>query len=629
MGSSLAATPVIAVPLALLFFLSGEVSVFAALAATVVIVFVILCAGNLLLRAVGAADLGVPAAWVLGLSATAVALLPMVWLGLLAASAFAIWALIVLALSVRFRAESAPAWIALALCGAATLFWCWDIARVPHVLARDGVLATWTDQFYHGATISQFGDPRGEGRGSNLLAGAPLSAYHYASYLLPAALAWPLDLPGLPLATSVWVPLGFFTVCAGAYVLGAALAGRFGGVAGLAALTLLPDAASYGLANRAFGYYWHQLEVPGGTYAVGACLVAFALLHRRATAASALLIAAALPLRLHVFLLAFPAWLIGTALLRGRKLVLGATAAGFALFVLAYYVFVPGATPAVGQFLELARNPYLPLYHTWLPSLSAGYAIGVGMLLLIPAILGVFAVLYPVSVLLLHRARRLERFDLVPLAVLVSYLLLVLTAPVPPHGDATELPHRPFVLLYAVIAIWTLAGLARWAEGFGGWRSARVRMAVVAIAALTSVSTLWYTVRDARLHRSYEVAAGLPQAARFIRANAQAGEVLAVQGLTRGPVYTDNALQLVALTGIPAYLSMPHMRATLGGQADEVERRYAALASIAAAQDAFARLRELGIQWYVVVGGAARPGWEPAFAAGHTAVYYLRAGTTQ
>src|SRR5918996_1432155 len=210
MGRSLAATPVIAVPLALLFFLSGDVPALVAFAASVIVVFVVLCAGNLSLRAAGASDLGLAAAWVLGVTATAVVLLAIVLLfNVLAASAFAIWALIVLALNVRFGATSAQGshFIPLALCGAATLFWCWDIAQVPQVLARDGLLATWTDQFQHGATISQFGDPRGEGRGSNVLADAPLSAYHYASYLLPAALAWPLDLPGLPLATSVWVPL--------------------------------------------------------------------------------------------------------------------------------------------------------------------------------------------------------------------------------------------------------------------------------------------------------------------------------------------------------------------------------------------------------------------------------------
>jgi hypothetical protein len=626
-----AATLLVASPLALLLWLSGEAPPLAAAAASATLVFVIFCAGNLFLRTAGAIELGLPAAWVLGVTATAVVLLALVLVfKMLAATAFGIWALVVIALTLRIRIRPPPHLLALALCGAATLFWCWDIAQVPQVLARDGVLATWTDQFHHGATISQFGDPRSEERRWNLLADARLPPYHYGSYLLPATLAWPLDLPGLPLATSVWVPMGFFTACAGAYVLGAALGGRFGGVAGLAAVTLLPDAASYGLANRAFGYYWHQLEVPGGAYAVGACLVAFALFRR--PRAGAAVLAATLPIRLHVFLLAVPAWIASAALMAGRRLLLAALAAGLAVFVFFYYAFVPGAAPAVGHFLELARNPYLPLYHTWLPQLGAAAGIAAATVLLVPAVLGLFVFLYPLSVVLLHRAGRLERLDIVPLAVLISYLLLVLTAPVPPHGDATELAHRPFVLLYAVVAIWTAAGLARWAQGYGGWRNGRVRLAVVAIAALTTVFTLTYTVRDARLHRTYEVAAGLPQAARFIRANGQPGEVFAVQGLARGPVYTDAALQFVALTGMPAYLSVPYMRATLGGQAEEVERRHAALVAVAEAADApaaFSRLRELGIRWYVVVDKAGGPSWdrprkEAAFTVGETAVYSAR-----
>jgi hypothetical protein len=260
-----------------------------------------------------------------------------------------------------------------------------------------------------------------------------------------------------------------------------------------------------------------------------------------------------------------------------------------------------------------------------------GAAIGVGVVVLMPAILGIFAILYPASVLLLHRARRLEALDVVPVALLALYVLLVLTAPVPPHGDVTEFPHRPFVLVYAVIAVWTAAGLARWAQGYGGWRNARVRVATVALAALAALLSVWYTVRDARLHRTYAVAAGLPQAARFLRAHAQPGEIFAVQGLARGPVYTDHALQLVALGGMPAYLSVPYMRATLGGQADEVRRRQAALAAVAEeneAQAARARLQGMGIRWHVVVDKAG-PRWDrarakAAFAAGDTAVYDMR-----
>ena len=115
--------------------------------------------------------------------------------------------------------------------------------------------------------------PRAAGRQAIELAGVSPPAYHYASYVLPAVFAWPLDLSGLTLATSVWVPLGFLTACAGAYALGAALPGTAAAWRP-AALTLLPDAASYGLHNRLFGYYWYVVAVPG------------VLRHRRRSVAS-------------------------------------------------------------------------------------------------------------------------------------------------------------------------------------------------------------------------------------------------------------------------------------------------------------------------------------------------------
>src|SRR5207344_1616573 len=175
---------------------------------------------------------------------------------ILAATAFAVWATVVLGASLVLRAP-APATaapprgdlVALLLCSAATLGWCHELAAVPGIFATEGVLYTWTDQFIHGTVISQYGDPRAAGHQAIELAGLARPSYHYASYMLPAALAWPLDLPGLPLATSLWTPLGFFTLCAGVYSLGHALAGRAGGVAALAALTLVPDPASYGVYN--------------------------------------------------------------------------------------------------------------------------------------------------------------------------------------------------------------------------------------------------------------------------------------------------------------------------------------------------------------------------------------------
>src|SRR5690349_20381547 len=190
----------------------------------------------------------------------------------------------------------------------AAAYWCWDLAKVPHILWRDGVLTTWVDQYIHGSTISQFGDPRAAGWQHMELAGVAREPYHYASYMLPAVLAWPLDLPGLTLATSVWVPLGFLTACAGAFALGAALAGTAGGFAALGALTVLPDPASYGLHNRLYGYYWYVLAVPTASYSVGVTLLAIAFLRRwfamrdaRALVGSAALVAGSAIIRVHNF----------------------------------------------------------------------------------------------------------------------------------------------------------------------------------------------------------------------------------------------------------------------------------------------------------------------------------------
>ena len=73
--SSAEATFVVAPPLAVLFWLSGAVSLLAALAAMALVAYVVLSAGFLLLRLAGAADMPAPAAWVLGIFATAIGLL--------------------------------------------------------------------------------------------------------------------------------------------------------------------------------------------------------------------------------------------------------------------------------------------------------------------------------------------------------------------------------------------------------------------------------------------------------------------------------------------------------------------------------------------------------------------------
>jgi hypothetical protein len=638
---ALAATLVLAPPLAVLFWRSGAVSPLAALAAVALVAYVVLSAGFLLLRLARAEDMPAPAAWVLGIFATAISMYTLVvCFDLLAASAFVVWVLLLLCLGALMR-RSAPAprrlqrseLVALLLCVVGTVFWCWELAEVPQILWRDGVLTTWVDQFIHGSTISQFGDPRAAGRQSIQLADVPRMPYHYASYILPAAFVRPLDLPGLTLAMSIWVPLGFLTVCAGAYALGAALAGPGGGVAALGALTLLPDAASYGLHNRLFGYYWYVLAVPTASYAVGVALLAIAFLRRwtaardaRALAVSAALVAGLALMRMHIFALLLPAWLacaaLSARLVRRRALLFaGGGLALFGLFVWAFYRVFPDTPHALGIFLEDAHTWQQPtayggLYAGLMHLYGAHVAVPVGVLLVLASTLGIFGIFYPISVLLARRARRLELIDLVPLALLACYVLLIVTAPVPPHGDSTEFTQRPFVLVYAVFAVWTAAGFAGWLALQGGLRRRRVWLPLLIAAALTVMWVLLSTVGDWRWARTHQLAEGLPQAATYLRSRSQPGELLATQGLDTVPTTTDLAIQLVGMTGVPAYLSRSYIHISAGGSRARIaEQRYLALRAVereTSAEAALARLRALGIRWYVVAEtDRSGPRWDP------------------
>jgi hypothetical protein len=638
---ALAATLVLAPPLAVLFWRSGAVSPLAALAAVALVAYVVLSAGFLLLRLARAEDMPAPAAWVLGIFATAISMYTLVvCFDLLAASAFVVWVLLLLCLGALMR-RSAPAprrlqrseLVALLLCVVGTVFWCWELAEVPQILWRDGVLTTWVDQFIHGSTISQFGDPRAAGRQSIQLADVPRMPYHYASYILPAAFVRPLDLPGLTLAMSIWVPLGFLTVCAGAYALGAALAGPGGGVAALGALTLLPDAASYGLHNRLFGYYWYVLAVPTASYAVGVALLAIAFLRRwtaardaRALAVSAALVAGLALMRMHIFALLLPAWLacaaLSARLVRRRALLFaGGGLALFGLFVWAFYRVFPDTPHALGIFLEDAHTWQQPtayggLYAGLMHLYGAHVAVPVGVLLVLASTLGIFGIFYPISVLLARRARRLELIDLLPLALFACYVLLIVTAPVPPHGDSTEFTQRPFVLVYAVFAVWTAAGFAGWLALQGGLRRRRVWLPFLIAAALTVMWVLLSTVGDWRWARTHQLAEGLPQAATYLRSRSQPGELLATQGLDTVPTTTDLAIQLVGMTGVPAYLSRSYIHISAGGSRARIaEQRYLALRAVereTSAEAALARLRALGIRWYVVAEtDRSGPRWDP------------------
>lgn len=644
-------------------------------AATMAVAYVVLTAGRLLLTAAGDRRFD-PATWfVLGLLATCLAVYALSVLSPLAAAPAlgTVAALVVgLRLILLRRADAARQavlaadWRQLAgfaLCAAFTYAWCSTPSDALETLRTQGVLPVWSDYFFHGGLISQFGDPRAVHRGSIFFAGVPSTFYHFGSYAVAAAFAGMLDQPGLPLALSVWLPLGFLAMLAGACALGQRLAGAAGAVAAVAAIAIIPDASNYGLRNGFFSFHWTIMTTAGATYALGAAFVSLVFLDRWASeraraalAASALLATSIVLFRVQIFLLYFPAWMAAAAICsmreaKRRRYVTGLMLAGLATGAVACFMTISdlsASNPGVWRFQGPALSKFLTDVHTgqeptaypglypYLESLgSPAFALTAGIALAVVAALGAFVILFPVAMLLARIKGVLRPVDVTCGLLFYCWLLIMLFAPVPFNGDVTDLIHRPFVLLYAAVAIWTLCLVLR-------LLALRIDLAakVWPVLLVGTILALPPIVSGAagmmhpkfRWGESYvatRIPPGLVDVAAFMRTHAARGDVFGVAGLRA--VYTtfDLSMEVCALSGMPAYLSRPYIEMIKGAARKRLAAsRLAALQAVDAAPDygaAMQLLRAINVRWYVVTDGKG-PRWDPsrarsAFTAGDVTLY--------
>lgn len=646
-------------------------------AATLAIAFVVMTAGRLLLAAVDPHGSEPAAEFVLGLLATCLSLYAVTEVFPVTA-AYGFGALAALVVGLRFALRghlhaTSPAvgstdWRRLAgftLCVAFTYAWCAAPSAAFETLRTQGVLPVWADYFFHGGLISQFGDPRALGHGSIFFAGLSPTFYHFGSYGVAAALAGMLDQPGLPLATAAWLPLGFLAMLAGAYALGERLADAAGGVAALAAVAIIPDASNYGLRNGFFSFHWTIATTVGATYALGAAFVSVVFLDRWATersraalAASAVLALATVLFRVQIFLLYFPAWLAAAAICSAReggprRLVARLTLVGLAAGAIVCYLtidhllatvpgfwwFQGGALEGFLSSVHMDQEPtaYTGLY-AYLQTVNApALTLTAGIVLAIVAALGAFVILLPAAWLFAHENRVSKPIDALCGLLFYCWLLLMLFAPVLFNGDSTDLIHRPFVLLYAAVAIWTLC-LALRAVAL---RFDRVRLwlalLLVAILALPAVVSdaagmMHPKFRWGERYVTMRIPPGLVEAAAFMREHAAVGDVFAVAGMSAAYATIDLPLQVCALSGMPAYLSRPFLEMSKDGpRARIAAARLVELHAVDTAPDygaAMQQLRAMDVRWYMVADGNA-PRWDPtrkraAFVARSVALYAVR-----
>jgi len=233
---------------------------------------------------------------------------------------------------------------------------------------------------------------------------------------------------------------------------------------------------------------------------------------------------------------------------------------------------------------------------------------------------------------------RLSGIDAFPIALFVSFGALMALAPTPSHQDSTDLIHRPSVLLYAAIAVWTAALFVRWLARQGKHDANRLWQTLV-VAAVLALPAMWLTASDlaapkfswARRSASFgfPVEPGLAEAAKYVRSHSRPGEIFATSVDTKAYVTVDPATVLAALSGTPAYVARPWVHLAQGGKRAAIaSERFNALLAIGRLSDrqtALQRLRALNVRWYVATAYGT-PAWDPRhesadFARGNVAVY--------
>jgi len=514
-------------------------------------------------------------------------------------------------------------------------------AAVP-TLEATGTLPVWIDYYIHGASIANFGDSIAVGRGNILMSGTPLSFYHYGYYQLAAAIMTIVDASGLSLATAILLPLGLFLAAISAYVLATEMAGRRAGLLALAILVIVPDASRYGLANGFFGFQWLLFTNPGSGYGLAACAAALTMLvvwfrtqNLRVLVLAAILLAAVIQLRVHFFIWLAPA-LLGTVILglpparRHTRTLWSLGLVLLAVLLAALATIEPLRNvwlkhSVVVDYLTSvhvgpAPTAYMGLYPRLVETLGQVGGIFAGTALILPAMLGIFVLAYPAALIYAVRTRGWTPIDALPLLLLVVFVLVTLLAPGVKWGDVTEYQHRPFVLLYMVLVIWTSAYVAGSLPSTAErplWISAGAIS--IAAAATLLVTTAGIDASAARFewakaYHSVPINPGITGAAREIRLNAAAGDIVAVGPVAVDEALADEATQLTSLTGVPIFLARYKLQMMLEGDLrQEAVHRFEVLQKIEAStdfQDVLGRLRANGVTWYVWLGNTG-PRFDP------------------
>jgi hypothetical protein len=592
-----------------------------------------------------------PTAFVLGFAVISLAMLPLVFfVHLVASSAFCICGLGFIASwwiwgSRKERTTAQEDWVDIGVITVGALLILWfsrHIAQALPQLLLTGTLNAWIDYYGHGALIAQVGDSLAINRQNILFVDQPPIFYHYASYLVPAAMLSLTGLPGLGIATAILLPFGLLIAFAGLYGLGSELSGQVSGMFAVITVACLPDGSQYLLKNGFFGFHWLLFTAPGTGFAIGIAAIALILLTKwqrsgdcRHFVAATLLVVSLLVFRAHMFALMFPPFLAIVALTRWKArahkifyVSLGCFASLFAVLIADVSLreaWLKFARPI--EFLDrvhyyIQPSAYAEPYDYVLNHYGRFASSLLGLALLPVAILGAGAFVYPAVQLLALRQRRWRTEDMFPVLLLLAWLGLVLFFPAPANSDLTELKQRPFPLVYCVLLVWLVSqitvlirpGPLRERVRFWAPFTCFVALSLACMASFAGVDPA--NLRMAWARQAYKVATedGLLRVAAYIRGRSRDGDVVAVGGAAKPtPEQLRTTMEIVSLTDIPAYTAYElGWRTGIRSSrvASERAEHLTNIGNSASREFAHELFREQGIRWYITIGGYS-PNWDP------------------
>jgi hypothetical protein len=545
-------------------------------------------------------------------------------------------ALAILSLAVRSRQKPQPAaasgddlLVVLAACVAAYLY-CHDMTSdFVATLRTGGILQAHVDFFAHGGIVSEVGDPRAIGSGQMFFSGMKIPLYHFSIFMIPAALTQLTGLRGVDILTIFAVPLGVVLLGMAA----AALVRRLSGSLWLSLLApfliLLPDASRYFLQNVLYDAHFLFLASPGSPYAVALGLVVCATL-----------LATDLSTRARLWLIAFELVVLFNtrahifALTGGAVVLFGLGALGARFGALGRALVVPAAAIlfAAAAWVATAQTLYpesLQPLLTFDRGFLSGWALDTydQMLAsgLVPAVLfllvssvGLPIAIAPVGlVLALLRPCRFAHYAL-PFCFAVTSGAIILLAPMPSFGDATEYTQRPFVMFYMVVLVWSAVFLREFLV-----RPLPRPVGATLVGALVALSARWAAEQPIPYGRPLidspwfdgafyvRLSPDVIALSDYLREHSRRHQVFAYLPLAAGDFSIGPAFQIGALSGVPALLSRPGFHLT----SPDPARRSEATARLALNErilhegldaDVVASLRARRVRW-VVFDADARP----------------------